>query len=329
MVRMRWRSQAIAQLKNNTASAVPLLLAAMLLPAGHSQVLRQRDPGRTDCPDTHLRLTARHPDGSPAAGLRLQDLYLWFSLGSAEIRTLQSDEPEKTNVLDTNVLIVMRPQAVIDAGAADAVLRNLHTAASFHWKVAVLAADGSISPFLAGAEEAALRAALVHAVQAHAVQTEAGSGPATNSIADWTTAERNAFRQLQARGGRHVIVELAQPPVSPNGSSDAEADADGFAFAADRTLDLLARDDMAQIYPLTPAQAAKEQFEATGGRTAPTVDALFQAIIADAPGSYDLVLHPLFSCEPGTSYSLRITSFQPNLQLFYPSAIRMAKAGSH
>jgi hypothetical protein len=322
MVRMRWRSQAIAQLKNNTASAVPLLLAAMLLPAGHSQVLRQRDPGRTDCPDTHLRLTARHPDGSPAAGLRLQDLYLWFSLGSAEIRTLQSDEPEKTNVLDTNVLIVMRPQAVIDAGAADAVLRNLHTAASFHWKVAVLAADGSISPFLAGAEEAALRAALVHAVQAHAVQTEAGSGPATNSIADWTTAERNAFRQLQSRGGRHVMVELAQPAPSPNGSPDADA------FAADRTLDLLARDDMAQIYRLA-AQAAKEQFEATGGRTAPTVDALFQAIVADAPGSYDLVLHPLFSCEPGTSYSLRITSFQPNLQLFYPSAIRMAKAGSH
>jgi hypothetical protein len=320
---MRWRSQAIAQLKNNAVSAVPLLLAAMLLPAGHSQVLRQRNPGRTDCPDTHLRLTARHPDGSPAAGLRPQDLYLWFSLGSAEIRTLQSDEPEKTNVPDTNVLIVMRPQAAIDAGAVDAVLRNLHTAARFHWKVAVLAADGSVSPFLAGAEEAPLRAALVHAVQAHAVQTEAGSGPATNSIADWTTAERNAFRQLQSRGGRHVIVELAQPAPSPNGSPDADA------FAADRTLDLLARDDMAQIYRLTPAQAAKEQFEATGGRTAPTVDALLQAIVADAPGSYDLVLHPLFSCEPGTSYSLRITSFQPNLQLFYPSAIRMAKAGSH
>jgi hypothetical protein len=310
-------------LESNAASAVPVLLAAMLLPAAHSQVLRQRNPGRTDCPDTHLRLTARHPDGSPAAGLRPQDLYLWFSLGSAEIRTLQSDEPEKTNVPDTNVLIVMRPQAAIDAGAADAVLRNLHTAASFHWKVAVLAADGSVSPFLAGTEEAALRAALAHAVQAHAVQTEAGSGPATNSIADWTTAERNAFRQLQSRGGRHVIVELAQPAVSPNGSPDADA------FAADRTLDLLARDDMAQIYRLTPAQAAKEQFEATGGRTAPTVDALFQAIIADAPGSYDLVLHPLFSCEPGTSYSLRITSFQPNVQLFYPSAIRMAKAGPH
>jgi hypothetical protein len=322
MVRMRRRSQAIAQLKKRTCWATAMLLAAMLLPEGHSQVLRQRYPGRTECPDTHLRLTARHPDGSPAAGLRPQDLYLWFSLGSAEIRTLQSDEPEKTNVPDTNVLIVMRPQAAIDAGAADAVLRNLHTAARLHWKVAVLAADGSVSPFLAGAEEAALRAALLHAVQAHAVQTEAGSGPATNSIADWTAAERNAFRQLQSRGGRHVIVELAQPPASPDGSPTADA------FAADRTLDLLARDDMAQIYRLA-AQGAKEQFEATGGRTAPTVDALFQAIVADAPGSYDLVLHPLFSCEPGTSYSLRITSFQPNLQLFYPSAIRMAKAGSH
>jgi hypothetical protein len=314
---MRRRSESCA------TSAVAVLLAAMLLPPGHSQVLRQRYPGRTDCPDTHLRLTARHPDGSPAAGLRPQDLYLWFSLGSAEIRTLQSDEPEKTNVPDTNVLIVMRPQAAIDTGAVDAVLRNLHTAARLHWKVAVLAADGSVSPFLAGAEEAALRAALLHAVQAHAVQTEAGSGPATNSIADWTAAERNAFRQLQSRGGRHVIVELAQPAVPPNGSPDADT------FAADRSLDLLARDDMAQIYHLAPAQAAKEQFEATGGRTAPTVGALFQAIVTDAPGSYDLVLHPLFSCEPGASYSLRITSFQPNVQLFYPSAIRMAKAGPH
>src|ERR1700722_14547598 len=120
---MRWRSESCA------TSAVVVLLAAILLPAVHSQVLRQRYPGRTDCPDTHLRLTARHPDGSPAAGLRPPDLYLWFSLGSAEIRTLQSDEPEKTNVPDTNVLIVMRPQAAIDAGAADAVLRNLHAAA--------------------------------------------------------------------------------------------------------------------------------------------------------------------------------------------------------
>src|ERR1700761_2707842 len=190
MVRMRWRS------KSSAASAVLVLLAAVLFAAAHSQVLRQRDPGRTECPDTHLRLTARHPDGSPAAGLRPQDLYLWFSLGSAEIRTLQSDEPEKTNVPDTNVLIVMRPQAAIDAGAIDAVLRNLRTASRFHWKVAALAADGSVSPFLAGTEEAALRAALAHAVQTHAVQTEAGSGPATDSIADWTTAERNAFRQL-------------------------------------------------------------------------------------------------------------------------------------
>jgi hypothetical protein len=310
MVRMRQRSQAIAQLKNCVAWAMAALLAAMLLPAGNAQVLRQRDPGRTDCPDTHLRLTARHPDGSPAAGLRPQDVYLWFSLGSAEIRTLQSYEPEKANVPDTNVLIVVRPQAAMDAGMADAVLRNLHTAARFRWKVAVLAPDGSVSPFLTGAEEAALRAALEHA----------SSRPAAHSIADWTAAERNAFRQLQSRAGRHVIVELAQPAVSPDGSPDE--------FAEDRTLDLLARDDMAQIYRLA-ARAAKQQFEATGGRTAPTIDALFQAIVADAPGSYDLVLHPLFSCEPGTSYSLRVTSFQPNLQFFYPSAIRMANAESH
>jgi hypothetical protein len=311
MVRMRRRSQAIAQLKKCSPWATAALLAAMLFPAGNSQVLRQRYPGRTDCPDTHLRLTARHPDGSPAAGLRPQDLYLWFSLGSAEIRTLQSYEPEKTNVPDTNVLIVVRPQAAMDAGMADAVLRNLHTAARFHWKVAVLAPDGSVSPFLTGAEEAALRTALAHA----------SSSPAAHSIADWTAAERKAFRQVQSRAGRHVIVELAQPAVSSNGSPDA--------FAEDRTLDLAARDDMAQIYRLAPAQAAKQQFEATGGRSAATIDALFQAIVADAPGSYDLVLHPLFSCEPGTSYSLRVTSFQPNLQLFYPSAIQMAKAGSH
>ncbi len=79
---------------------------------------------------------------------------------------------------------------------------------------------------------------------------------------------------------------------------------------------------MAQIYRLVPG--GKEQVEATGGRTAPTVDALFRDIVADAPGSYDLVLHPMFSCEPGTSYSLRLTSFRPEVQLYYPSTIRMA-----
>ena len=141
------------------------------------------------------------------------------------------------------------------------------------------------------------------------------------SIADWPAGERNAFHQLHVRPGRHVILELAQPVAgSPAGSDDPNA------FAEDHTLDLLARDDMAQIYSLTAG--TKEEFAATGGRGAPTIDALFQGIIADAPGSYDLTIHPRFSCQPGASYSLRITSFRPEVQLYYPSAIRMAAIGS-
>jgi hypothetical protein len=204
-------------------------------------------------------------------------------------------------VPDTNVLMVIRPQAAADPGMADLVLRNLQAAPNFPWKIAVLAPDGSVSPFLTGADQAALRTAL----------TRAASTSAAPNIADWTTAERNAFRQLQSRPGRHVIVELA----------------DSAAFDNDHTLDLLARDDMAQIYRLVPG--GTEQVEATGGRTAPTIDALFRDIVADAPASYDLVLHPQFSCEPGTSYSLRITSFRPEVQLYYPSTIRMATTAPH
>ena len=204
------------------------------------------------------------------------------------------------------MLIVIRPQAAVDGGMPDAVLRNLQTASNFQWKIAVLAPDGTVSPFLTRTDQAALRTALTHAT----------ATPGAPSIADWATAERNAFRQLQARAGRHVIVELAPP-----------AAADQNAFADDRTLDLLARDDMAQIYRLVPG--GKDQVEATGGRSAPTIDALFRDIVADAPGSYELVLHPMFSCEPGTSYSLRITSFRPEVQLFYPSTIRMAAAEPH
>ncbi len=292
------------------------VLAVMTIPAANAQVLRQRYPGRTECPDTHLRLTARHQDGSPASGLRPQDLYLWLSLGTAEIRSMEAEKPEsekpqtgklsRTSVPDTNVLIVIRPQAAVDGGMPDAVLRNLQTAPNFQWKIAVLAPDGTVSPFLTRTDQAALRTALTHAT----------ATPGAPSIADWAAAERNAFRQLQARAGRHVIVELAPP-----------AAADQNAFADDRTLDLLARDDMAQIYRLVPG--GKDQVEATGGRSAPTIDALFRDIVADAPGSYELVLHPMFSCEPGTSYSLRITSFRPEVQLFYPSTIRMAAAEPH
>jgi hypothetical protein len=278
-----------------------MLLAVITVPAGNSQILRQRYPGRTECPDTHLRLTARHQDGSPAAGLRPQDLYLWMSMGTADIRSLESEKPSHSPARDTNVLIVIRPQAGVDAEAVDAALRNLEAARNFHWKIAVLAPDGSVSPFLTDADQAALRTALTHGA----------SNAAAPSIADWTTAERNAFHQLQSRPGRQVIVELARSS----------------SFSDDHTLDLLARDDMAQIYRL--AAGGKEQVEATGGRTAPTIDALFRDIVADAPGSYDLVLHPLFSCEPGTSYSLRLTSFRPEVQLYYPSTIRMATATPH
>jgi hypothetical protein len=302
---------------------VATLLAIITVSAGNSQVLRQRYPGRTECPDTHLRFTARHQDGSPAAGLRPQDLYVWLSVGTADIRSLASEEresekpksegPSHTLAPDTNVLIVIRPQAAVDAGTVDAALRNLEASPNFQWKIAVLAPDGSVSPFVAGADQAALRAALTHAA----------SSPAAAGIADWAAAERNAFRQLRSRPGRHVIVELARPADRPSDQPESPR----AAFSDDHTLDLLARDDMAQIYRL--AVGGKEQVEATGGRTAPTIDALFRDIVADAPGSYDLVLHPSFSCEPGTSYSLRITSFRPEVQLYYPSTIRMATATPH
>jgi hypothetical protein len=324
MVRTRLRSgnSAAWTLVASFAALASLASLATHAPATQAQVLMNRHPGRTECPDSHLRLTARHPDGSPAAALRPQDLYLWFSLGSAEIESMQSggsasnpgkmDNPDTPGTPDTNVLIVVRPQAVVDTGAMDAVQRSLRAALNTHWKLAVLAPDGSVSPFLAATDATALHASLTHAVAPDPV-----SGLNTRRIADWAAAERIAFRRLQARSGRHVIIELAQPgPDSPYGD----------AFAQDRTLDLMARDDMTQIYRL--AANGKEQVEASGGRTAPTIDALFHDIASDAPGSYDLVVHPLFSCEPGASYSLRITSFQPNLQLFYPSAIRMAKAAS-
>jgi hypothetical protein len=265
--------------------------------SANAQVLKQRFPGRTECPDTHLRLTARHADGTPAAGLRPQDLYLWFSAGTADIRTVNSEGP-------VNLLVVVRPGATLAPNASDAVMRNLQAMPSIHWQVAVLAPDGSVSAFTPSTEEASLRSALSKA---------AAAPPAALSVGDWSAAERNAFRQLQALPGRHVILELAQP------AADSQA-------GEDRTLDLLARDDMAQIYRLS--SASKDQFEATGGRAAPTIDALFQGIAADSPGSYDLVIHSRFSCQPGSSYSLRVSSFRPEVELYYPSEVRMATADS-
>ncbi len=287
---------------------VALACAALTTPAAHAQVLKQRYPGRSDCPDTHLRLTARHADGSPAAGLHPQDIYLWFSTGTADIRSMESGAA----IPNTNLLIVLRPGATLAQSDAEAVMRNLRTAANLHWRVAVLAPDGSVSPFTEATDEQSLHRSLSKATVAL---------PGGLSIADWPAAERNAFRQLKMRPGRHVILEFAQPAAaSPAGSNNPDVLAD------DHTLDLLARDDMTQIYGLTAG--GKEVFAATGGRSAPTVIALLQGIIADGPGSYDLTIHPRFSCQPGSSYSLRITSFRPDVQLFYPSAIRMATVGA-
>jgi hypothetical protein len=287
---------------------VTLACVALTPLVAQGQVLKQRYPGRSDCPDTHLRLTARHNGGLPAAGLRSQDLYLWFSTGTADIRSIESG----TATPETNLLIVLRPGVTLEQSDAAAVMRNLGAAAKLRWKIAVLTPNGSTSPFTAAGDERSLRSEL-----SKLTAPVAGG----LSSADWTAAERNAFHQLRARPGRHVILELTQPVAGPPAASN-----DPNAFAEDHTLDLLARDDMAQIYSLTAG--GKEEFAATGGRGAPTIDALFQGIIADASGSYDLTIHPRFSCEPGASYSLRITSFRPEVQLFYPSAIRMATAAS-
>ncbi len=282
---------------------VALACAALTSTAAQSQVLKQRYPGRSDCPDSHLRLTARNADGSPAAGLHSQDLYLWFSTGTADIRSIESGAA----IPETNLLIVLRPGAPFAQSDTAAVIRNLRAAAKLRWKIAVLTPDGSVSPFIAAGDEASLQTA------------SSKVGTRALGSADWPPAERNAFRQLHARPGRHIIVELAQPVAgSPGVNNDPNA-------SEDHTLDLLARDDMAQIYSLT---AGSKEFASTGGRAASTIDALFQGIVADAPGSYDLTIHPRFSCEPGASYSLRITSFRPDVQLFYPSAIRMETVGS-
>lgn len=310
--------------KQYAAWALSLLFASSMF-IMQAQVLIKRHPDRTDCPDTHLRLTARHPDGSPAT-LRESDLYLWFSLGSADIRSLENDEPAKPNTPDTDVLIVVRPLAGVDTAMVDAVVRNLHAASGFHWKTAVLAPDGSVTPFMStsfGNDEGGLRSALTHAT---------ASDLTARSSTEWPTAERDAFRQLQKLSGRHVIVELARVV------DDSAIPSEEVAYVQDRTLDLAASNDMAQIYRLaaapapggtggaTPAPLPAHPYEATGGQRATTVDALFHDIVADAPGSYDLVIRPLFSCKPGESYSLRITSFVPDTLLFYPSAIRMAKS---
>jgi hypothetical protein len=287
---------------------VALACAALMPMAVQAQVLKQRYPGRSDCPDTHLRLTARHPDGSPAAGLHPQDLYLWFSNGTADIRSIESGAA----IPDTNLLIVLRPGATLAQSDAEAVMRSLQAAANLHWKIAVLAPDGSVSPFTAATDEGSLH---------HAFSKATATVTDVLGVADWPAAERTAFHHLKTRPGRHVILELA-PPSGASGAAGNDPE----AVAQDHTLDLLARDDMAQIYSLTAA--GKEEFAATGGRGAPTIPALLQGIIADAPGSYDLTIHPRFSCQPGSSYSLRITSFRPDVQLFYPSAIRMASESS-
>ncbi len=190
-------------------------------------------------------------------------------------------------------------------------MRNLRAAARLRWKIAVLTPDGSISPFITVGDEASLHSALSK------LTTPVAGGL---SIADWPAAERNAFHQLHARPGGTSFWSSRRRWLDHRPGVTIP-----MHLLEDHTLDLLARDDMAQIYSLTAG--TKEEFAATGGRGAPTIDALFQGIVADAPGSYDLTIHPRFSCQPGASYSLRITSFRPEVQLFYPSAIRMAAIG--
>jgi len=314
------------------------------------QELKRRAETVPSCPPTHVRFTARSSDGLPVSGLSATELRVYFDAGAATILSLQSGASDKVVTPDTNVLFVVRPYSDLNEDTVKALIKRIEKADNFRMNAAVLAPDGSISPFTRDPEE--LRASLRSATSSHRQRNRT----------EWPFAERDGFLAIRRLPGRHVIFDLTSP-ANPYRSEVKKS------FLDDLTLDILAAYDMAQIYRLVqpvpldnsipmgdasakhsdigPENHSAQQMQevqvaslhqyflwlrkqplgaSSGGRNDESVEALFDDLLKDAPGTYDLLVRPGFACRLGAFYRVTIAFHRAGVRLFAPSLIQMVPA---
>jgi hypothetical protein len=301
-----------------------------------------------NCPRTHIRLTARTKDGLPSGALKLQDFRVDFTQGTAAIVSVSDGTPKKADSPDTDILFAIPPFSDLNDSITKQLMRALAKADNFKFKLAILAPDGSITPFTS--DLALVRRKLAEAI----------SGKKRSLGRDaWPAAEQKAFLTLRVLPGRHAIVNLMAP-------SKLRESGEKQGFRNDMTLDFLAQYDMTQVYRLvTPvpiglnipggdasgegsgffvgsdpawqlqqvqaASAAQDAFWAakrfyatpTGGRAEDSIETLLQDVLADSRGTYDLVVQPKFECRVGAMYSVAVSLQKPGILIFAPSAIQM------
>jgi hypothetical protein len=196
------------------------------------QTLQRRSAVSGNCPRTHIRLTARTKDGLPSGALKLQDFRVDFTQGTAAIVSVSDGTPKKADSSDTDILFAIPPFSDLNDSITKPLVRALAKADNFKFKLAVLAPDGSVTPFTS--DLALVRRKLADAI----------SGKKRSLGRDaWPAAEQKAFLTLRVLPGRHVIVNLMAP-------SKLRESGEKQGFRNDMTLDLLAQYDMTQVYRL-------------------------------------------------------------------------------
>lgn len=316
-----------------------------------SAISAQQSPEQTAhppiCPPTHVRFTARKSDTTPVADLKPSDVRVWFKDGPGRIIYLKSGISTKTFWTDTDILFVVPPFFRLNQDAIDLLIQGILHVDNFHFNTAVLAPDGTLSPFSSDPQQ--LHSALLHAISSEVHH---------QTYSQWPPYEQAAFMVLRKRPGRHVIVDLLDP-ANPHRNTELNK------FRSDPTLNYLANFDSSQIYkfidPLPtgasipmgdastkhvdigPGNHPAEQMQevatasdiqssiwsqtkgnssANGGRYDETLDALFKDILQDAPGTYDSIVQGSTTCEPGKIYSVNVTSTLPSILLFGPNSIQ-------
>jgi hypothetical protein len=312
------------------------------------QTLQSRPAVSGSCPRTHIRLTVRTENGLPVGALKARDFRVHFPQGTAAIVSIEDGTPKKTDTPDTDILFVVPPFSDLNDSITNPLMQALAKADNFKFKLAVLAPDGSITPFTSDL-------ALVRRKLTEAVSMQMGLGRDA-----WPAAEQKAYLTLRALQGRHVIVNLMAPSL-------LHESVEKRGFRNDMTLDWLALYDMTQVYRLvTPVplgftipggdasgegsvffgggsdpawqlqqlQAASAAQDAswavkrfyaafTGGRAEDSIKTLLQDVLADSRGTYDLIVKPHFECRIGEMYSVTVSTRKPGVRIFAPSVIQM------
>ncbi len=318
-----------------------LSLTGILLDVAAAQVTPIPIPFTGGCETiARLQMEARTKKNEPVAGLAREQVDLRTGHEALEVESIRDFVVSSQENATTSLLVVVWPQAQLDAHVTEDLLRALRAEETTNWRVGLI--SPSIQPLIwrslddlaAPLYEAAEAAAKVQWVAPNVRPVPAGR----INVSTWNMVVRATAEALISQPGRHVILEIPPRPLDPPGEHQLLASA-SFGSSPVYRLTRTGGLDASLSIPFGDAStgptfgpsgnvSSNEQQDAQlaavrsasfldairrklpqpallfGGTNLSSPKEIVHRIVTDAAGSYEVTARKPKNCNPGAIYGL-------------------------